>query len=65
MLKRKLFGDPEAVAKVENDRAPASIKSPPALFSDVERDAHEKNLRNEVKRVGKEIERLKPDGAQE
>ncbi len=63
-LRDRLFGKPAEVAKVENDRRPASRSVPP-VFSDEEYGIHRKKLKNEVKRIGKEIDSIRPDSSEE
>jgi hypothetical protein len=63
-LRDRLFGKPSEVAQVENDRRPASRKVPP-VFSDEEYSLHRKRLKNEVKRIGKEIDSIRPDSSEE
>ena len=60
MLKRKLYGDPKEVAQVENQRAPASLTQKSEPFADIERDTKEKKFRVEVKKIGRQIERISP-----
>ncbi len=63
-LRERLFGRPSEVAKVENDRKPASRAVPP-IFSDEEYGVHQKRLKTEVRRIGKEIDSLRPDSSEE
>jgi hypothetical protein len=63
-LRERLFGKPSEVAKVENDRKPASRSVPP-VFSDEEYTTHRQRLKGEVKRIGKEIDSIRPDSSEE
>lgn len=63
-LRDRLFGRAADVAKVENDRKPASRSVPP-VFSDEEYGIHRKRLKSEVKRIGKEIDSIRPDSSEE
>ena len=63
-LRERLFGKPAEVARVENDRKPASRSVPP-VFSDEEYVTQRKRLKNEVKRIGKEIDSIRPDSSEE
>jgi hypothetical protein len=63
-LRERLFGKPAEVAKVENDRQPASRPVPP-VFTDEEYGTQRKRLKNEVKRIGKEIDLIRPDSSEE
>jgi hypothetical protein len=63
-LRERLFGKPAEVAKVENDRRPASRSVPP-VFTDEEYGTQRKRLKNEVKRIGKEIDLIRPDSSEE
>jgi hypothetical protein len=63
-LRDRLFGKPADVAKVENDRKPASRAVPP-VFSDEEYVVHRKRLKSEIKRIGKEIDSIRTESSEE
>ncbi len=63
-LRERLFGRPAELARVENDRKPASRVVPP-VFSDEEYGSQRKRLKNEVKRIGKEIDSIRPESSEE
>jgi hypothetical protein len=63
-LRERLYGKPEEVARIENDRRPASPRVPP-VFSDEEYESSKKRLGSEVKRVGKAIDSIRLESPEE
>ena len=59
MMKKRLYGDPREVARVENERSPASTKESGSGFSDEVRDSQKKKFKVEVKRISKEIDSIR------